>query len=275
MSKRIESEKTPQQIQVNYSQLPKNLVYSLDVCGPEGSGKTHFALTWPGDIVFIDTELKAEAVIPKFIGEKNILWKPAESFADIRNAVDDALRRPEVNTIIIDSGADLASMASEEWCTENGKRSVYPITQYQHVYNKIDELSGKIKKARKFLVSTSRMKDEWIGDASTGNRIRDGYKRFPWDLHFAIEIQWGFRDTTTGRMWYQDRRFGRVIKNGFWGIDTNKGIVYSKPYLFNVSFEGVKNELTVPWNNGVPLSEVQAKLLAEANSLYEPQVKRK
>ena len=272
MSKRIEPQATEALTAPitprSYDSIPSDLIYGLDVCGPESIGKTHFALTHPGDISFVDTEQKAETVIPKFLSKKKINWKSCENWDDVVWTVNDALKNPSVKTIIFDTGADLQSMAAEKWCSENGKKSVYPITQFQHVYSKIDDLSGRIKKARKYLISTSRMKDEWIGDASTGRKIRDGYKRFTWDLHLAIELRYGIPDTNN-KIWFPERRFARVTKNNFWGVDDN-GMQFGKPYLFNVSHDGVKKELLNPWGDGVPVKDQMSKIVDEAKALYGP-----
>lgn len=285
-SKRVTEETVPKTVSKNttYDTLPTDLVFCIDITGSEGIGKTHTALTFPGDIVFIDTELKAETVIPKFLPSKVIKWKTAELWDDVVWAVNDGLKNPNVKTIIFDSGGDLVSLAAEQWCRETGHQSVFPITNYGHVYNKIDALTTAIKKKRKYLVSTSRLKDEWVGDQSTGRRIRDGYKNvelvkfigkyctgktyystliFPWDLHIALEIVWGLKDDNN-RTWYPERKFGKVNKNNFHGVDGSTGINYGKPYIFDVSFNGIVEELTKPWGKGVPAKETYKRIAEEA-----------
>jgi|SaaInl8_200m_RNA_FD_contig_71_841023_length_4786_multi_5_in_0_out_0_6 hypothetical protein len=234
-----------------FDEFPDDPVFSVDITGKQGIGKTHFACTFPKPLIICDTEFKAYTTASKFDG---VHWKRIKVFDDIRQAVYHAVDNDEIKTVVIDSGADLVSLASEEWCKENNKKSVFPITNYKHVYAKIDELVLLLEESRKWFVSTSRLKDEWVGDTSTGRKIRDGYRKFPWSLSLNLWIRHGIRDKK-GTWFFKDKRFAEVTKNNMFGVDEITQKTEAKPYLFVMSYDGVVEELTKRWEANPLYSE--------------------
>lgn len=248
--------------------------FTLDVTSGEGLGKSHLARTFQGAIVWIETPPeagKSDIVLNKFRkqygDETKVYFKRALNFNDIRQAIRFGINNPEVKTIVIDSGTHLRRLAAAEWLQETGKNAVHPPTQWQWVNRKIDDAVGEVKKAQKYLVITNRLKNEWIGDSTTGRKIRAGYDPFTYDLHIVMEIVWGLTDPNTGRVHYKERKFAKVTKNAFWGIDEKTNRNYGKPYLFQVDFEGIQKELLKPWGKGVPAGKEFETCLAEAKSL--------
>jgi len=244
---------------ISYDELPDDKVFTLDISGEKGVGKTHLACSFPKSLAIADTEYKAYTVAKKF---DNILWKRVENFADVRSLVQDALDNDDIKTVVVDSGADLVAMAGLEWNAETGKNYRWPISNYGHAYDKVDELILPLEENRKYFVATSRMKDEWIGDVSTGRRIRDGYKKFPWSLSLNIHLRHGIQ--IGSKTHFEDYVFGEVTKSNFHGIDHRTGLTYSKPYLFECTFEGIQKELLQPWGDGVLSGKRNETIVAEA-----------
>jgi hypothetical protein len=253
---------------VNYDEdfvldeIPQAWQITAEICGEPDSGKTHFARTFPKPL-FLDTEAKAWIVLQKF---NDTPLKVVEKFNDIRSGVHWALDNPDIQTIVIDSGSDLRDLAQAEWLAEQGKDRVYPLVLWGEVYEKVDTLTTEIKKSQKHFVTTARMKDEFVGDQRTGRRIRDSYKKFPWDLSIGLEVVNGIRDTRSGKIHFPERRFGKVYKNNFYGIDQGKMVTQQKPYIFDVSYNGILNEMLQPWggDDGIPIGNEIDTILEEA-----------
>ena len=55
------------------------------VIAEAGLGKTHIGLTFPGPVVVLDTEFRADEVLRKFRNVEKY-WKKVESWSDIREA---------------------------------------------------------------------------------------------------------------------------------------------------------------------------------------------
>ena len=106
-------------------------------------------------------------------------------------------------------------------------------------------------------------KDEWIGNETTGKQVRDGYKALKYDLHIAMEIQYGFRDNT-GKLHHPERKYAKVFKNAFWGLEEETNRQKGKPLLADVSYQGILTELKTPWKrNGVPAALVLQEIVKE------------
>lgn len=251
---------------------PEDLRFTLDITGTEAMGKSHVGATFPGDIAWIETPEewgKTDPLINKFKyvykDPKKIYLKRVKTFDDIRQTVASAGADPEVSTIIIDSGTEIRRLAAEEWMREENRKAVFPTTEWQWPNQKIENLIHDIKETGKYIVVTNRKKDEWIGDNTTGRLIRDGYKWITYDFHVVLDLQWGLRGGTqgSGKLELKDYKFAKVKKNGFWGVDEDTNLNYGKPYLFNVTFNGIVEELLKPWGPH-PVSETFDKCVEEA-----------
>jgi len=157
----------------------------VELIGEPESGKTHTSLLFPYPALF-DTTPKQEAkpIIRKLFPEE---WKKryftVRTWEELVNGVKAALERDDVKTVVVDTSADLQDLAAKHWMKEKGKEAVYPITQYAHVRDKVDELIDIVARKEKNLVFTAGMKDEWTGKKdeahATGRRIREGFARAP------------------------------------------------------------------------------------------------
>jgi len=235
---------------IKWTDFPTKKVFSIEYSGEPSYGKTHCAMTYP-NAALCDTvgEGKGWIVSEKF---GNPMYFLAKEFDDIRRFVEYCVRNPKVDTIVIDSGSDLRDMAETEWLREKGRKSVFIPGQggfqWAEVYEKIDKLIQEVKKAGKYLVVTSRLKDEWISQKGsdesvmTGKRIRTGYKKFPFGLTVLLELTNGLTDAD-GKVHFEGHVFGRVVKNGF----LCKRV--AKPFVFDPTYQGLHDdkELFVPW----------------------------
>jgi len=163
----------------------------VELIGEPESGKTHTSLLFPKPAL-IDTTSKREArpIAVKLYKEE---WKkryfPVETWEELIARIKEAVEREDVKTLIIDTSMDLQHLAAKAWMKEEGKKAVFPITQYAHVRDKVDEIIEIITGKEKHLVFTAGMKDEWVADKSTGRRIRDGYRRTPFQADIRLYLQ--------------------------------------------------------------------------------------
>jgi len=241
---------------------PKTPNITIEISGPPDSGKTHFCRTFPNPL-FLDTEAKAWIVLNKF---EPVEWKVVESFNTIRAGVYWAINNDDIDTIVIDSSSEIRQLAENEWLQETGKERVFPTVLWGEVYEKVDALTKDIKESGKHYVVTARLKDEYIGDQRTGRQIVDSYKKYPWDLSMGVRIVYGIRDPRDGKVYHKDRKFGKVIKNNFHGVDPVNMLTFQKPYIFDICYNGVVNEMMEPWHgeDGVPIGNEIDEILKEA-----------
>lgn len=254
--------------------LPSSKIFSIEIIGEPDFGKTHFGATFP-KALFLDTEKKADIVLEKFPNVGH-LWKKVSSWDDFRDAVDWVCTQPDIKTVIIDNDDDIQDLAIEKWSSEHGGKKPIAFDAhggvitvlYAQVYKLIDDLKTDIENAGKYLVCTCRLKDEYIANINTGRRIRDGYKKFPWSLKMAVWIKNGIFDRKTGQVMFKQYKFGEVVKNNYWGIDMKKTppVTFQKPYVFDISYEGICEEMLKPWggNEGISLAQANEQILKEA-----------
>ena len=187
--------------------LPKLVVL---IAGREGSGKTHLACTMSelGPVYLIDTEYRAQIVISKF---SDIKFAVAKSYKDIVIAVKHILHSQPSGTIILDSGSDLQTFSEIEYLERTEKEKVGMPWNWAEVWRLCNALIDDIKFSQRFhLVITSRLKDEYNGDKSTGKQIPRIYSTLPYKSDIVLQF-------TESR-----DRICNISKNGFsdepWGM---------------------------------------------------------
>ena len=221
-------------------QFPDKKVFSIEYFGESEMGKSHSEFTYP-NVAVCDTISEGEVYqIAEKFGNKMVMR--ATTFDDVRRFVSYCVTNPKIESIAIDSGADLVDMAEAEWLKEKHRQSVFVPGeggfQWAEVYEKIDELIQKVKIANKYLIVTSKMKDEWVDvegqteSVRSGRRVRDGYKKFPFGLSVRVHLEHGVIDKE-GRTHFEDRIFGKVIKNRW----IPKRV--QKPYFFDSTYQGL------------------------------------
>lgn len=196
-----------------------------------------------------DTEHKAWIEMDK-VGNPNL--KLIDDMNEFRAFVDYCLQPAnDIRVVCIDSGTDLRAFAETEFLAEQDPpmKRVYPLVLYGRVFNKIDEQIAKLNRGGKHVVFTARVKEEFEDEARTGRMVRDSYKKIPFQLPVIITLQRGIR-ASNGRVWFPTHVFGEVIKNSPWKkfkeLDSDQ---LGKPWLFDVSMEGVLDELVKnPWD---------------------------
>lgn len=240
---------------IKWTDFPEKRVFSIEYSGEAQYGKTHCMATYP-NVAMCDTIAEGEGhlIMKKFNNPK---WFRVKNFDDFRRFVKYCIANPKIESIAIDSGSDLRGMAEQEYLRESGKKSVYIPGKggflYRHVDKKIDDLIQEVKKAQKYLLVSSRLRDEWIkikgatsesetDSYSTGRRIRSGYHKFPFGLSVLLELVNGIKDEDD-RVHFDSHIFGRVIKNRF----LHKRV--QKPFIFDPTYHGLveESELFTPW----------------------------
>lgn len=240
-----------------WSPLPEDKHIAVEIQADPDVGKTYFCahacakFDDNGKILehhaaVGDTEFKADIEMIKI---QNPFFKKLHTFQDVRDFVYHCIKNPKIEAICIDSGSDLRAYAEQEFLDETGQKRVFPLVLFGRVFAKIDKLMKDIHDAGKHLVVTSRLKDEYADDERTGRRIRDSYKKFPYQLPMMIHLQYGIRDSK-GKIWFSNHIFGEVVKNNWWKKFKEKpDEQISKPWLFDVSFKGIMFELVEnPWD---------------------------
>lgn len=165
---------------------PKTSIPNILIWGEQGQGKTHLACSIAGNgkpVYFLDSEQKGGNVVKKF---NNIHYAKWCDWKDLMAACL-SLQKAEPGWVIIDSGSDFQTWAQEDYLEETKKDKIYPVFEWTNIFQRLDTAMGLLKEHG--LIFTSRMKDEYIGDQSTGKKIPRIYNRLPYkvDLIFALE----------------------------------------------------------------------------------------
>jgi hypothetical protein len=240
-----------------WTAIPSEPIVAIEVIGEPDIGKTFFCTRACGETdksgkivkhhsALGDTENKGRISMSQ-IG--NPYLKEILTFQDFRDFVSECIRNPEIKVCCVDSGSDMRQMAEEEFCKENDLKRVYPIVLFGRVFIKIDYQIMQLFQAKKHFISTSRIRDEFEDDVRTGRKIRDSYKKLPYQLPLMIVLQRGIRDAR-GKVWFENHVFAEIFKDNFWKRFKEKPTDrIGKPWLFDCSFEGVLEEIVKhPWN---------------------------
>jgi hypothetical protein len=177
----------------------------LLVMAEAGAGKTYLGCTFPGPVVCLDSEHRADRVLRKF---RNTYWKKILTFDDVRRAVLSVIKKhSRGGTILFDSGSDLNGLAEEEVIAEMNasKAKVHPTLHWTAVYEKIAKMCGLLRERGWNAVFTARLGDEYQNDKKTGQRAPSGFvvNKLLYHADFAVELV--VRD---------GKRIAKVLKNG-------------------------------------------------------------
>lgn len=201
------------------TEIPRPPLFAVVVAEP-GLGKTHLALTFPGPVIVLDTEFRADEVLRKFRNVKKY-WKKVEAWADVREAVVRALKtHPEGGgTLVFDSGSDLNLLAEAEVLQELARddKKAHKTLHWGPVNKRFKGLFATLRDRRWNAVFTARLKDEWAGDNRTGARTAGGFvaDKLIYHADFALQLERG----------PSGERVGRVLKNGARKIGTYAAIL--------------------------------------------------
>lgn len=240
-----------------FDSVPDKEPVVVSIIGEGGFGKTHFSNTFPNPVIS-DTEGRAKIIAKKFEKNKDYI-KHTTNMQTIRETISlmyqhlctDETKRHEW-TWIMDSGSDWLQMAETEYLKEAKKEKVYPTILWAQVYNKIDKVFDMIRKLGFNAIITQQVKEEYKGDKPTGNMIPAGYKKFPYRVDVSIHLKKGIE--YDGNVYYEDYVIGEVLKSCWQSPEERK------PYLLDVSYNGIFTELK-PYNYpGSPEKAIQGVL---------------
>lgn len=192
MKKELDSLTTVQGVEEEHP--PVSILMAADW----GSGKTHFCLEHAD--ATCDAEAKAEAISHKFdtpnytVVEK---WHEVVAFA-LKCAKDPAIR-----VVAFDTVRSLEKMAEEEACEKLGWDTLYTnaggASKYSEVNSRLESLVYMLRyKARKTVIFTCHLKDEYANNERTGRQLPEAPKALPRDVNYIIQ-------RTTGVAWPGDK----------------------------------------------------------------------
>jgi hypothetical protein len=154
-------------------------------------------------VYLIDTEYRAQIVTKKFT---NVKFTTAKNYLELVVAVKHILSVQQPGTIIIDSGSDLQTFAEIEYLERSEKDKVGMPWNWSEVWRLCNALIDEIKFSKKFnLIITARMKDEYVGEKSTGKQIPRIYAPLPYKADIILQ----FANDKTRKI--------TISKNGFTG----------------------------------------------------------
>jgi hypothetical protein len=234
-----------------------NLV--VEVFGPEGVGKTHFACTFPNPVV-LDTEGRSHIVMRKFGLDR---LKRVRSWGDLRAAVEIIIAnvKPPA-TIVVDSASDLQDMAAEAWLHETGQAAVWPRVNWGQVRAKIDTFIDFSREKGYNVVLTERVKRVFSEKAQsyTGEMEPDRYYKTPYRVDVELELQHGLvlegREIT--------KRPVAKVRKAPW-----QHVSMIKPYLIELTYEAMRRDLFSPWRGSVDDLAAEAARLETAEAVFE------
>lgn len=192
------------------AEVRKRLICAID--GLEKQGKTHFALTAPGPIAVISTDIGLDGVIQKFQKKKEI-WvaehkidvpglirdtdiqvvsKAAQTaWKELGNRYQEALETPEIRTIIWDTATEfweILRMARFGKLTQVMPHHYGPVNaEFRELLRRAHDLDDK------HLILLHKMKDQYVNDKRTGEVKRAGMA----DTGFLVQV--------AGRAWKDDK----------------------------------------------------------------------
>ena len=200
---------------------PKRIGIVVLYYGEPGSGKTFNAASFPGPVLFLDTEHRCElAITSRFhqgfdnpdkefhIAGVNSMTECRESISEFASKVSIAApKHPgDAPTIVFDSATSLQKFAEEEYLTKTNRESIFPQFAWGEVWTIIDDFLVNTRKLGMNLVFTCQVKDEYAGDVKTGRRVMDVYKK----MKYWVDIICGCSyDYETGKF------ETKLVKNGY------------------------------------------------------------
>lgn len=167
----------------------------ISVQGEEGTGKNHFAFTAPGPIAVQSIDVGTEGMVEKFVqAGKQIFVKHYDKPLTMGNLKDPELiektcSEAEVfleewetdfdqlvescRTIVWDTATELWALL--RWARA-GRMEQIPPLWYTNMNLEYSNMVQKAYRTNTNLIMLHKVKDEWVGNESTGNKVRAGNK---------------------------------------------------------------------------------------------------
>jgi hypothetical protein len=236
------AEKTLPTVAEFFDEIPEREAIIIGIAAPAGFGKTHFINTCPGPVIG-DTEGRAHIVMKKFTNGKRFR-KTTKDMATIRNTITMMVKQvcPDESqrnqwTYALDSGSDWQQMAELEYLTEAKKDKVYPLVLWAKVYEKMDAVFDKVREFGFNMVITQQMKEVYKNDKPSGEFAPAGYKKVPYRVDVHLQLRKGIE--FDGKLYFPEVVVAEVLKDCWHKPEE------TKPYLLDVSYEGIFKELKV------------------------------
>lgn len=168
----------------------------MSINGLEKQGKTHFALTAPGPVAYLDFDMGSEGVLHKFTGDKDILVSthdiPKDPSTDggfnydkawkkFYNSFKKALEHPQVRSVVVDTGTEMWELLR---MARFGKLTQVKPHHYGPVNAEMQELIRMAYELDKNLILIHKMKQQYVDDKFNGKYEAAGFKNTP----FLVQI---------------------------------------------------------------------------------------
>lgn len=187
-------------------------VVSMYYGGP-GSGKTYNAMHYPGPLFIVDTDNRSmivyDQVLRQHQDKMEVFMTSPKTWEDFHEAVDLfmsnvgemgkspqwVIDNQEVSksyfkpTIIIDSASSLIQLAQEFYMRKEKVVSLVEAFQWTDVNRIIDERIFALRDTAANIVLTAQVKDEFIEEKRTGDKVIDCYKRLPYWCDVVIRCE--------------------------------------------------------------------------------------
>lgn len=194
--------------------VPRRLIAMVN--GPEGSGKTHFALTASavGPTAYIDTDINAEGVWQKF--KDRDLWhieiKPGSEMIQnpaagtneyeaewekFKKAYHVAVDEPKIKVIIWDNATEVWELCR---LSHFGRLEKVPPIKYGIANSDMRQLIRDAKaRADLTLILIHKLTSEYLDDRATGKKVAAGFKDTPYLVQTVVNC------------WRKDKKFGITV----------------------------------------------------------------
>ncbi len=209
------------------------LVISMEALWKQG--KTHFALTAPAPICYIDMDTGTEGVIEKFSKDKEIqvcqfdyhdsteLAEWVRMWEECKKAFIDACNSKRIRTVIWDTATEayeLIRMARfgklNKVVMSEGKALPLP---YGVINTEFRDMLRQALKTDKNFIFIHKMKDEYIKNERTGGVKRSGFG----DMEFVVQMNI--------RTWFnaEGKIFGLTVMDARHGMKEFAGLQLEEP----------------------------------------------
>ncbi len=186
--------------------VAKRIILAVD--GLEKQGKTHFSLTAPGPIAYIDIDIGSEGVVEKFLTSKEVhrhavqvpvalgglvdVVECEKQWQDLKNAYQIALNAKGIKTIIFDT-------ATEAWellrLAKFGRLTQVMPYHYGPVNAEFRDVIRSAYTGDKNVILLHKLKPKYVNDKRTAEYERTGYS----DTGFLVQANVrAYRDKESG-----------------------------------------------------------------------------
>jgi hypothetical protein len=182
---------------------------SMEIASTAGLGKTHTAMTAPNPALG-DTENKGFRVARKF-HNKNYL--KLHTWEDILMFASHCIEAEDIDTVILDSSADLIPMAEAHYLQDPDGRGKYQGAKwYSNVNSRVNNLINSLRESGMNVIFTSRMKDLYENDVMTKkDALVRGWKEAFYKFDIQVVLQSGL--VYKGKKYYTGKTVGKITKN--------------------------------------------------------------